>query len=324
MRLRILWCITAVTQRLKSSSQLNSCHPALSPPPRTFTSVVRQSGLQLVWPLRGAPQVPPGPALLHPPPRLHVAPVGPDSKQHSGEHPAQSPLIRLHRWVRTLCTHIQVGAGNRSPPSRCLCTLISQFPFADNGRQGGCTKTRGGACAFPQAVARWWIFYLCRAQWRYQHAAQLRIDDCRRRLVACGVQTSARPTDPPSCQSRLHVAASHQFPSVFFPLHSTRTKQPAMAGTIAHRGPGSLFFSLSSSSFSYLMCAAGIFTAVTGCANISSPPRRLWASSGCDISFRPKPKAPFESDICALSVNLPGNQSADFTFPIINPTWRAP
>lgn len=51
---------------------------------------------------------------------------------------------------------------------------------------------------------------------------------------------------------------------------SRQWQEQLLTAGLAH-----FFFLSSSSSFSYLMCAAGIFTAVTGCANISSPPRRL-------------------------------------------------
>lgn len=87
-----------------------------SPIPPSLQSVVRQSRLQLVRSVRGAPQGPSRPALLHPPPQLRVATVGRDPKQHSGEYPAQSSLIWLHRWVHAQHTHTHARARDTCVP----------------------------------------------------------------------------------------------------------------------------------------------------------------------------------------------------------------
>lgn len=98
-----------------------------SPFPPSPQSVVCQSRLQLVWSVRGAPQGPPRPALLHPPPQLRVATVGRDPKQHSGEYPAQSSLIWLHGWVHAQHTH--TGGRERDTCVPFFLQMpISQFP----------------------------------------------------------------------------------------------------------------------------------------------------------------------------------------------------
>lgn len=85
-------------------------------------SVVCQSRLQPVWAVRGAPQGPSRPALLHPAPKLRVATVEFDSRQHSGEHPAQSSLLGLYRWA---CTHSQWMHANTV--SVLLIRLLHRF-----------------------------------------------------------------------------------------------------------------------------------------------------------------------------------------------------
>lgn len=275
--------------------------------------VVRQSGLQPVRPLRAASQIPPRPALLHPPPRLHVAAVGPDSKQHSGEHPAQSPLIWLHRWVRSTCTRTKAPASRRSPRAWCLCTLISQFPLPIMG--GGGIHTRARACAFPQDAARWWIFYLRRAQWHYQRVARLR--NALPIATAGWWRALCRPQPVPQTlhhvSARLMSAVFINFNLSFWPYTALEQSSRRWQEQLLTSGPDVPFFFFFP--FSCLMCAADIFTAVTRWANISSPPRRLWASTGCgcDISFRPTPMAPFEGDLCAASVNLPGKSKWQFS-----------
>lgn len=286
------------------------------PPPRP--PVVRQSGLQPVRPLRGAPQIPPRPALLHPPPRLHVAALGPGSKQHSGEHPAQSHLIRLHGWVRTTCTHTEAGTGHRSPWADAFCTLITQFPFADNGRRGdthSCSRVR-----IPTRRSEMMnFFYLRRAQWHYQHAARL-----RNALLIAGAgwwRAACRPQPVPQTLhhvSALDVDAFHQFQSVFFLLHSTRTKHLAMAGTIAHLGPDVPFFFLS-----HVWCVQRIFLLPSLDAQIFSVR---------PVAFEPRQASIFLSGrrpkrrLKAISVQRRliywENQSDDFIFQTLRPTWR--
>lgn len=150
--------------------------------------------------------------------------------------------------MRTTCTRTQVGARHRSPRANASVLLSLNFLLSIIGgsRGGGCRSglvgVGGGGTHscwrvhIPTRCSEMMNFLSppCTVTLSGCGAAPQRIADCRRRLVACGVQTSACPADPPSCRRTLHVGAPHQFQSVSFPLHSTRRKQPAVAGTIAH------------------------------------------------------------------------------------------
>lgn len=87
-------------------------------------AVVRQSRLQPVRALHGAPQGPPRPALLHPAPQLRVAAVECDSRQHSGGHPAQSSLLGLYRWA---CSRPQWAHANTLSALRTYVQAIKQL-----------------------------------------------------------------------------------------------------------------------------------------------------------------------------------------------------
>lgn len=142
------------------------------------------------------------------------------------------------------------------------------------------------------------------------------------RLVAGGVQTSARPADPPSCQRALDVGGFHQFQSVFFPYtaleQSTRRwREQLLTSGLTHH----FFFSFS---FSCLTGAADIFTAAAGCVNISSPPvafepRR--AAAPIFLSSR-RPRRRLKAISARRRLICSENQSDNFTFQTLRPTRR--
>lgn len=215
-----------------------------SPIPPSPQSVVRQSRLQLVWSVRGAPQGPSRPALLHPPPQLRVATVGCDPKQHSGEYPAQSSLIWLHRWVHAQHTQTHTRARERDTrvpfflqmPVSSYLSISSPIIRAGthtptpttkmmNFLSSACTVTLSACSEALQCTPKLHILSRGR-RWRgWEHkliSETLHHVSIRLMLVS--------------------TAAVFINFNISFPRHSSRTKYPVMAETIAHLGADRPFF----------------------------------------------------------------------------------
>lgn len=145
-----------------------------------------------------------------------------NTQENIQPNPPSSGFIGEYTPRAHICTNTHTHTGEtQESPYRCLCTLISQFPLPIMVRRRGYTLVLARAHSAGPWRRRKMMNFLswpCTVTLSACGPAPQCTANCRCRwLVAGGVQTSARPADPPSCQRALDVGGFHQFQSVFFP-----------------------------------------------------------------------------------------------------------